>query len=59
MYNAGSAIKGLRYQRSLELVRVVRMEVKGCERFGAYSMVKPRRSIVEADEVDFQYGFSI
>ncbi|KAH7546327.1 probable galactinol--sucrose galactosyltransferase 6 [Ziziphus jujuba] len=44
--------------RSLELVGVVHMEVKGCGKFGAYSSVKPRRCRVEANEVDFQYDSS-
>lgn len=44
--------------RSSELAGAVRMEVKGCGRFGAYSSVKPRRCTVEADEVDFHYHSS-
>ncbi|KAJ0091515.1 hypothetical protein Patl1_13890 [Pistacia atlantica] len=40
---------------SNELVAKVCMEVKGCGRFGAYSSAKPRRCIVDSNEVEFQY----
>ncbi|KAJ0031112.1 hypothetical protein Pint_13781 [Pistacia integerrima] len=43
---------------SNELVAKVCMEVKGCGRFGAYSTAKPRRCIVDSNEVEFQYDSS-
>ncbi|XP_010535857.1 PREDICTED: probable galactinol--sucrose galactosyltransferase 6 isoform X2 [Tarenaya hassleriana] len=52
MFNSGGAIEGLRYET--EKMRVV-MEVKGCGKFGAYSSVKPKRCIVESNEVGFEY----
>nr|DAD44983.1 TPA_asm: hypothetical protein HUJ06_003213 [Nelumbo nucifera]DAD44987.1 TPA_asm: hypothetical protein HUJ06_003217 [Nelumbo nucifera] len=48
MFNAGGAIEGLRYEnRSLETVGLIHMEVKGCDRFGAFSSAKPRTSKVQ------------
>lgn len=56
MFNAGGAIEGLVYEnKSDELVGVVRMEVKGCGKFGAYSSAKPRRCLVGLSMVDFGY----
>lgn len=50
MYNSGGAIDGLSYEGS-----AVRMEVKGCGVFGAYSSVEPRRCVVDSRSVDFDY----
>lgn len=68
MYNAGGAIQGLRYEvkngaqmsgesveNLAEAVAVVSMEVKGCGRFGAYSISKPKRCTVGSSIVDFTY----
>ncbi|CAG7891989.1 unnamed protein product [Brassica rapa] len=55
MYNSGGAIEGLKYDA--EKMKVV-MEVKGCGRFGAYSSVKPKRCVVESNEVAFEYDVS-
>lgn len=43
---------------SQETVGLVRMEVKGCGRFGAYSSVKPRRCTVGSVDCDFVYDSS-
>lgn len=56
MYNSGAAIEGLTYESSL--ARSVRVEVKGCGKFGAYCSVKPKRCIVGSVEVDFGYDSS-
>lgn len=40
---------------SNELVGKVCMDVKGCGKFGAYSSAKPRRCIVDSNEVEFEY----
>lgn len=40
---------------SKELVAKVCMEVKGCGKFGAYSSAKPRKCVVDSNEVEFQY----
>ncbi|EOA20025.1 hypothetical protein CARUB_v10000299mg [Capsella rubella] len=55
MYNSGGAIERLRYE--VEKMKVV-MEVKGCGKFGAYSSVKPKRCIVESNEMAFEYDSS-
>ncbi|WZY75223.1 hypothetical protein YC2023_021607 [Brassica napus] len=55
MYNSGGAIEGLKYDA--EKMKVV-MEVKGCGKFGAYSSVKPKRCVVESNEVAFEYDAS-
>ncbi|XP_028790452.1 probable galactinol--sucrose galactosyltransferase 6 [Neltuma alba] len=64
MYNAGGAIERLVYEakggrdeiRSDGLEALVRMEVKGCGKFGAYSSAKPRRCLVGSKVVDFDYN---
>jgi len=55
MYNSGGAIEGLRYEA--EKMKVV-MEVKGCGKFGSYSSVKPKRCVVESNEIAFEYDSS-
>ncbi|XP_010420865.1 PREDICTED: probable galactinol--sucrose galactosyltransferase 6 isoform X2 [Camelina sativa] len=55
MYNSGGAFEGLRYE--VEKKKVV-MEVKGCGKFGAYSSVKPKRCVVESNEIAFEYDSS-
>lgn len=40
---------------SLQTVGTVRMEVKGCGRFGTYSSAKPRQCTVGSAMVDFSY----
>jgi raffinose synthase len=50
MFNAGGAVKGLVYEDN-----VVRLEIKGCGKFGAYSSVRPTRCLLEDSVVDFEY----
>ncbi|KAH1217070.1 putative galactinol--sucrose galactosyltransferase 6 [Glycine max] len=51
MFNAGGAVEGLVYEQGL-----VRVEVKGCGKFGAYSSAKPTRCMLGNNEVvDFDY----
>ncbi|KAI5320641.1 hypothetical protein L3X38_040349 [Prunus dulcis] len=57
MYNAGGAIEGLRYEEN-GTNGLVRLEVKGCGRFGAYSSAKPRRCCVGCNGVNFDYNSS-
>ncbi|CAI0417137.1 unnamed protein product [Linum tenue] len=54
MYNGGGAIQGLKYYE----VGKVRMEVKGCGKFGAFSSAKPKRCDVNSNAVDFEYDSS-
>lgn len=54
MYNAGGAIVGLRYEQNA----IVRLEVKGCGKFGAYSSAKPKKCRVGSNVVDFEYDSS-
>lgn len=42
--------------RSNMLVAVVRIEAKGCGRFGAYSSAKPRRCLLGSKDVEFSYN---
>lgn len=56
MYNSGAAIEGLTYKAGLS--GSVRVEVKGCGKFGAYSSVKPKRCVTGSDQVDFGYNSS-
>lgn len=57
MFNAGGAVEGLAYEVKNHglVVAVVRMEFKGCGRFGAYSSARPRRCLLGTNEVDFEY----
>lgn len=67
MFNAGGAIDGLIYQvrsgaqvengpaHGDEIIGKVHMEVRGCGVFGAYSSTKPKRCLVESEEVGFEY----
>ncbi|KAK7264888.1 hypothetical protein RJT34_32501 [Clitoria ternatea] len=50
MFNAGGAIEGLVYE-----VGSVRMEVKGCGKFGAYSSARPGRCLLGNNIVEFDY----
>ncbi|KAM2193418.1 hypothetical protein ACFX1R_027704 [Malus domestica] len=54
MYNAGGAIEGLGYEQN----GVVRLEVKGCGKFGAYSSAKPKKCRIGSNVVDFEYDSS-
>ncbi|GMQ07123.1 hypothetical protein CsSME_00051456 [Camellia sinensis var. sinensis] len=52
----GNELAGERVENlSGELVAMVRMEVKGCGRFGAYSSAKPRKCTVGLTMVEFEY----
>lgn len=54
MFNGGGAIEGLVY----EVVNgegLVRLEIKGCGKFGAYSSGRPSRCLLGNNEVDFDY----
>ena len=58
MFNAGGAIEGLEYEvenKSSGLVGKAHLEVKGCGKFGAYSMARPKRCIVDSNVVEFVY----
>lgn len=57
MFNAGGAVEGLAYEVKNDglVVPVVRMEIKGCGRFGAYSSGRPRRCLLGTKGVDFGY----
>lgn len=57
MFNGGGAIEELKYLVESDgcSSASVSMKVKGCGRFGAYSMTKPRRCMVGPSEVEFLY----
>lgn len=56
MFNGGGAIDDLKYLiESGGSSAVVEMKVKGCGRFGAYSMTEPRKCMVGPSEVEFVY----
>ncbi|XP_057422323.1 probable galactinol--sucrose galactosyltransferase 6 isoform X2 [Lotus japonicus] len=60
MFNAGGAVEGLAYE-AVEggseggLVGRVRLEIKGCGKFGAYSSARPTRCLLGTDAVEFEY----
>ncbi|KAL9154397.1 hypothetical protein ABFS82_10G110800 [Erythranthe guttata] len=53
MFNGGGAIQGLKYEEGEN--GVVYLEVKGCGRFGAYSLTKPKKCTIGSSAVDFEY----
>ncbi|KAK6941693.1 Glycosyl hydrolases 36 [Dillenia turbinata] len=56
MFNAGGAIEDLKYEEKSENGdALVKIEVKGCGRFGVYSSVKPRKCVVDLVDVEFEY----
>lgn len=50
MFNAGGAVEGLVYKDD-----AVRLEIKGCGKFGAYCSARPTRCLLEDSVVDFEY----
>ncbi|KAI3524429.1 hypothetical protein L1887_03084 [Cichorium endivia] len=56
MFNGGGAIDAVEYLvESGGASVVVEMKVKGCGRFGVYSMTEPRMCVVGSREVEFLY----
>lgn len=55
MFNSGGATEGVSFVNEPSGCPV-RIEARGCGRFGAYSSVKPVRCTVDGDEVDFEYN---
>ncbi|KAK6273257.1 hypothetical protein POUND7_010340 [Theobroma cacao] len=54
-----SGLGGVRAENcSNELVGTVRIEIKGCGNFGAYSSAKPRKCTVGSSKVEFDYDSS-
>ncbi|KAL7137741.1 hypothetical protein ABFS83_10G113100 [Erythranthe nasuta] len=56
MFNGGGAIQGLKYEEGEN--GVVYLEVKGCGRFGAYSLTKPKKCTIGSSAVDFEYDLA-
>ncbi|KAF4349500.1 hypothetical protein F8388_008443 [Cannabis sativa] len=54
MFNSGGAIKGVNYYDD-EYSKRVEMRVCGCGLFGAYSSTKPKRVVVDSEEMEFEY----
>lgn len=53
MFNSGGAIKEMNYkdEKSTSVV----LKVRGCGVFGAYSSARPKRIIVDSEEIEFEY----
>ncbi|XP_040988012.1 probable galactinol--sucrose galactosyltransferase 1 [Juglans microcarpa x Juglans regia] len=53
MFNSGGAIKEMNYkdEKSTSVV----LKVRGCGLFGAYSSARPKRIIVDSEEIEFEY----
>eukprot|EP01018_Ginkgo_biloba_P036331 Gb_26673 [translate_table: standard] len=54
MYNSGASIESLEYIND-DCKCFVKMRVRGCGRFGAYLYGKPKRCIVNMEDVQFTY----
>ncbi|XP_047956761.1 probable galactinol--sucrose galactosyltransferase 2 [Salvia hispanica] len=52
MFNSGGATEGLSFSNDEPSIRI---EARGCGRFGAYCSKKPTRCTVDRDEVEFEY----
>ncbi|CAK8563451.1 unnamed protein product [Lathyrus sativus] len=50
MFNAGGAVERLVYDDG-----IVRFEIKGCGKFGAYCSIRPTRCLLKDNVVDFEY----
>lgn len=63
MFNSGGAVEECDVVRALDAAggeakaaaAVVRLRVRGCGRFGAYSSRRPARCALDAAEVEFSY----
>ncbi|KAJ1378944.1 Glycosyl hydrolases 36 [Sesbania bispinosa] len=57
MFNASGALEAVVYEVNEEdgLVGIVRLEIKGCGKFGAYSSTRPTRCLLGTHVVDFGY----
>ncbi|GER33900.1 alkaline alpha-galactosidase seed imbibitionprotein [Striga asiatica] len=53
MFNSGGAVKEVNYEK--QKPGTVGMKIRGCGPFGAYSSIRPKRIIVDAIEVEFEY----
>ncbi|CAI8610360.1 unnamed protein product [Vicia faba] len=51
MFNAGGAVERLVYEEGV----VVRLEIKGCGKFGAYCSIRPTRCLLKENVIDFEY----
>ncbi|KAH7689095.1 Glycosyl hydrolases 36 protein [Dioscorea alata] len=54
MFNSGGAVKELEYET--EKNGMIKIKVRGPGVFGAYSLIKPKRITVDAEEVEFIYN---
>ncbi|XP_031479166.1 probable galactinol--sucrose galactosyltransferase 2 [Nymphaea colorata] len=54
MYNSGGAIEELSNTND-PFEQVIKITARGCGCFGAYSNMKPKHCLVDAEEVDFDY----
>ncbi|KAL5972343.1 flavodoxin-like fold protein [Asimina triloba] len=53
MFNSGGAVKELRHEA--ERSSMVKMKVRGCGVFGAYSSIRPKRITVDEEEAEFTF----
>ncbi|XP_038688477.1 probable galactinol--sucrose galactosyltransferase 1 [Tripterygium wilfordii] len=53
MFNSGGAIKELKYES--EISGTIGMKIQGCGLFGAFSSARPKRVVVDSEEVEFIY----
>lgn len=55
MYNSGGAVEALDCSMDVSQC-IIKIEGRGCGRFGAYSNVRPKRCIVAMKEEEFSYN---
>lgn len=53
MFNSGGAIKEMNYKN--EKRTTVVLKVRGCGVFGAYTSARPKRIMVDSEEIEFKY----
>lgn len=53
MFNSGGAVEGLSFSHDDCSIRI---EARGCGRFGAYSSARPAHCTVDEDKVEFEYS---
>lgn len=55
MYNSGGAIETMSFEAGISGC-VIKIEARGCGKFGAYSNSRPRSCMVDMKEAEFTYS---
>lgn len=56
MYNSGGAVESIDENMKNSSEHIIKIKVRGCGRFGAYTSLKPRSCMVDMEEEEFIYS---